>query len=170
MIEIVLIIAAIVAVSFFLLIHGLEREEKRQNAILKQKEEEADKLDKDLREAALDSFMDRQGREKVLEAESNSAYRKIKTSNHKNKAMREFFNELDSFDLSENLEQAKELLLKMEHESDGEKKKKIERFYDRYLPLMSEVIVASKTGESGADKAISLFSEIVGRFYKSLYS
>ena len=35
---------------------------------------------------------------------------------------------------------------------------------------MSEVIVASKTGESGADNAISLFSEIVGRFYKSLYS
>lgn len=52
MIEIVLIIAAIVAVSFFLLIHGLEREEKRQTAILKQKEEEADKLDKDLREGS----------------------------------------------------------------------------------------------------------------------
>lgn len=164
------LIAAIVAVSYFLLIHGLEREEKRQKAIIKQQEEEADKLDKDLREAALDSFMDRQGREKVLEAENNSAYRKAKASDHKNKAMREFFNELESFDLSENLEQAKVLLLKMERETEDEKKKKIERFYNRYLPLMSEVIVASKTGESGADNAISLFSEIEGRFYKSLYS
>ena len=62
------------------------------------------------------------------------------------------------------------LLLKMERETEDEKKKKIERFYNRYLPLMSEVIVASKTGESGADNAISLFSEIEGRFYKSLYS
>jgi hypothetical protein len=39
--------------------------------------------------------------------------------------MREFFNELESFDLSENLEQAKVLLLKMERETEDEKRRRL---------------------------------------------
>ena len=58
---------------------------------------------------------------------------------------------------------------KLREETDESKRIKILAFFDRYLPVMTEIIEASRHGDTDIDDAVERFTETVKAFSKSLY-
>ena len=71
--------------------------------------------------------------------------------------------------LSNKLYTANEVLEKLRAETDESKRIKILSFFDRYLPVMTEIIEASKHGDVDIDDSIERFTETVKAFSKTLY-
>ena len=71
--------------------------------------------------------------------------------------------------LSGKLYTANVIIDKLREETDESKRIKILAFFDRYLPVMTEIIEASQHGDTDIDDAVDRFTETVKAFSKSLY-
>ena len=67
------------------------------------------------------------------------------------------------------LKVANTIIHKLHDETDESKRIKILAFFDRYLPVMTEIIEASKHGDADIDDSIKRFTDAVKAFSKSLY-
>lgn len=95
--------------------------------------------------------------------------RNNRSDNHPNEAVDILFAEVQDSGYKNSLEESLAIIEKLEKESNVDKAEKIDRFFNRYIPLVTEIIVAEKTGESNASKAIELFNVITKQFYGSIY-
>ena len=67
------------------------------------------------------------------------------------------------------LDSANAIVRKLFAETDVDKRRKILDFFDKYLPLITEIIEAKKHGGTDADDAFRRFTETVKAFSKNLY-
>ena len=75
----------------------------------------------------------------------------------------------DSTLLCSKLYTANGIIDKLHEETDESKRIKILAFFDRYLPVITEIIEASKHGEADIDDSVKKFTDAVKAFSKSLY-
>ena len=68
------------------------------------------------------------------------------------------------------LQSVNTIISRLRDEEDEEKHEKIIVFFDRYLPLITEIIEASKHGAIDSDESVDRFIETVKNFSKSLYN
>lgn len=71
--------------------------------------------------------------------------------------------------LNGKLNEANEIVRRLFEESDEEKRVKILDFLDKYLPLVTEIIEASKHGATDIDESLDRFTQTVKAFSKTLY-
>lgn len=71
--------------------------------------------------------------------------------------------------LSGKLYTANVIINKLHEETDEAKRIKILAFFDRYLPVITEILEASKHGDAEIDDSIRRFTDSVKAFSKSLY-
>ncbi len=71
--------------------------------------------------------------------------------------------------LSTKLYSANVIIDKLHEETEETKRNRILAFFDRYLPVMTEILEASKHGDADIDDSIDRFTETVKAFSKSLY-
>ena len=71
--------------------------------------------------------------------------------------------------LSNKLYAANAIIDKLHDEKDESKRIKILAFFDRYLPVITEILEASKHGDTDIDDSIKRFTDAVKAFSKSLY-
>ena len=67
------------------------------------------------------------------------------------------------------LDSANAIVRKLFAETDEDKRRKILDFFDKYLPLITEIIEASKHGGNDTDDAFRRFTETVKAFSRNLY-
>lgn len=72
--------------------------------------------------------------------------------------------------LSSKLCTANVIIEKLRSETDESKRIKILSFFDRYLPVITEILEVSKHGEVDIDDSIERFTETVKSFSRSLYN
>ena len=75
----------------------------------------------------------------------------------------------DSELLSDKLHSANVIIDKLHEETDETRRIRILAFFDRYLPVMTEILEASKHGDTDIDDSVSRFTDTVKAFSKSLY-
>ena len=111
------------------------------------------------------------GRRKLAEDEDAARIRKeaedklVKQMESFNK----YFDAQNDFANASELRAANIILKKLNKEKDATKRSKILGFYDKYLPLMTEVIEASGHSNTDIDATIETFTKAVKAFYKDLY-
>ena len=71
--------------------------------------------------------------------------------------------------LCKKLHTANVIIDKLHEETDENKRIKILAFFDRYLPVITEIIEASKHGDADIDDSVKKFTDAVRAFSKSLY-
>lgn len=71
--------------------------------------------------------------------------------------------------LTSKLHTANVIINKLHEETDESKRIKILAFFDRYLPVITEIIEASKHGDADIDASIGRFTDSVKAFSKTLY-
>ena len=71
--------------------------------------------------------------------------------------------------LNGRLDSANAIVRKLFAETDVDKRRKILDFFDKYLPLITEIIEASKHGGTDIDDAFLRFTETVKTFSRNLY-
>lgn len=75
----------------------------------------------------------------------------------------------DGANLNGKLSEANEILRRLFDESDEGKRVEILAFFDKYLPLVTEIIEASKHGATDVDESLDRFTQTVKSFSKTLY-
>lgn len=159
-----LIVILISAGAFFLLLLYLNHQTEKMEKIQKKREEELASLEQELKNIALEKVVEEEGEGYVIgKAESRKRKRQ---SDHTNNAVKEFFAEIQGSELEEQLKEVSAKIKKLETIKEEKQAERVERFFNRYLPLMTEIIVASKTGETCTEKTIETFTRIVDAFYE----
>ena len=80
-----------------------------------------------------------------------------------------YFAAQESAHLYGRLDSANAIVRKLFAETDVDKRRKILDFFDKYLPLITEIIEAKKHGGTDADDAFRRFTETVKAFSRNLY-
>ena len=71
--------------------------------------------------------------------------------------------------LEAKLHTANMIIDKLHEETDESRRIKVLAFFDRYLPVITEIIEASKHGDADIDDSVNRFTDSVKAFSKSLY-
>lgn len=80
-----------------------------------------------------------------------------------------YFRVVEGSDIASRLKAANVILKKLYQETDPDKRTKILAFFDKYLPLMTEIVEASKHGDTDTEDSVKRFTETVKAFSRSLY-
>ena len=80
-----------------------------------------------------------------------------------------YFSAQEGAELSGKLDVANAVVRKLFEEKDPAKRQEIFGFFDKYLPVMTEIIEASKHGGVISDESIGQFTQAAKTFSKNLY-